>query len=80
MFWRLGINVNVIIIAVGSGFSGTSSSIVNPPTKYDLWRVGKPEGSEMTLEYTITSDGTKSSLYNASVSMNFTEIPQKTGM
>jgi hypothetical protein len=53
------------------------SSIVNPQTKDDLWRVGKPEGSEMTLEYTITSDGTQSSLYNASVFMNFTEIQEK---
>jgi len=77
MFCRLGISVNVIVIAVGSRFSGTSSSIVNPPTKDDLWRVGKPEGSEITLEYIITSDGTQSPLYNASVSMNLTEIPQK---
>jgi hypothetical protein len=38
-----GISVSAIIIAAGGGFSGTSSSIINPPTEDDFWADGMLE-------------------------------------
>jgi hypothetical protein len=49
IFSALGIGVSVTIIAIGGGFSGSGSSITNPPAA-DLWRIGeKIKGDQVFL-------------------------------
>ena len=71
VFAALGISVSVIIIALGGGFSGPGPSIMNPPSAADLWRVGEKITKGSILNYTLTSYGARSSLFNSRVSICF---------
>ena len=55
IFIALGISVSAILIAIGGGFSGSRSSVFNPPTQADLWTVGKTQMNEFDLQYIVTS-------------------------
>lgn len=50
-----GIMVSVIIIAIGGGFSGPGPSLLNPPSKSDLWEVGNNLTNNTELEYLLTT-------------------------
>lgn len=68
-----GVGVSVIIIAIGGGFSGPGPSILHPSTAADLWTVGQGIKQGTVLNYSLTSIGSRSSLINALVSMNFVQ-------
>ena len=73
IFSIIGIAVSVIIIAIGGGFSGASSSITDPPTDADLWRIGQKVNDGTELNYSLTILSPVSSLIDAEVSINFSE-------
>jgi hypothetical protein len=50
-----GIMVSVVIIAIGGGFSGPAPSILNPPSKSDLWAVGNTLTNNTELNYSLYS-------------------------
>jgi hypothetical protein len=64
-----GISVSIIIIVIGGGFSGPQPSILQPSTSADLWTVGQGI-RQWTVINSLTSEGPRSSLNNAFVSMN----------
>jgi hypothetical protein len=63
-----GIMVSVVIIAIGGGFSGPGPSILNPPSKSDLWAVGNNLVNNTELNYSLTTGPTQST---ENVSMKF---------
>jgi hypothetical protein len=63
-----GIMVSVIIIAIGGGFSGPGPSILNPPSKSDLWAVGNNLVNNTELNYSLATGPTQST---ENVSMKF---------
>ncbi|HEX2230803.1 MAG TPA: hypothetical protein VHG34_01305, partial [Nitrososphaeraceae archaeon] len=65
IFSIIGIAVSVIIIAIGGGFSGTGTSITDPPTDADLWRIGQKVNDGTELNYSLTILSPVSSLVNA---------------
>ncbi len=73
IFSIIGIAVSVIIIAIGGGFSGASTSITNPPTDADLWRIGQKVNDGTELNYSLTIFSPVSSLIDAEVSINFSD-------
>ncbi len=73
IFSIIGIAVSVIIIAIGGGFSGASTSITNPPTDADLWRIGQKIHNGTELNYSLTIINSDSSLNDAQVSFKFSE-------
>jgi hypothetical protein len=74
IFSALGISVSVILIALAGGFSGSRSSILNPPTQADLWTVGKTQMNEFALKYILTSSVTDEPKVNATVWLNFSKL------
>jgi hypothetical protein len=77
IFAAIGILVSVAIIAMNGGFSDEGPSIFNPPTSKDLWTIGSNIENGMNLTYSLTSNGAKISLKDATVSMSFHEIANK---
>ena len=73
IFSIIGIAVSVIIIAIGGGFSGASTSITDPPTDADLWRIGQKVNDGTELNYSLTILSPVNSLIDAEVSINFSE-------
>lgn len=69
-----GVGVSVAIIAAGGGFSSQGPSILNPPTKEDIWVVGSNIQDGTFLEYSLDSRGPSSSLVSSVVSMRFDEV------
>jgi hypothetical protein len=63
-----GIMVSVVIIAIGGGFSGPGPSILNPPSKSDLWAVGNNLVNNTELNYSLATGPTQST---ENVSMKF---------
>jgi hypothetical protein len=74
VFSALGISVSVILVALAGGFSGSRSSILNPPTQADLWTVGKTPLNNFTLEYVLNSTETDEPKGNATVWLNFSKL------
>jgi hypothetical protein len=74
IFSALGISVSVVLIALAGGFSGSRSSILNPPTQADLWTVGKTQMNEFALEYMLTSSVTNEPKVNATAWLNFSKL------
>ena len=60
--------VSVVIIAIGGGFSGPGPSILNPPSKSDLWVVGNNLANNTELNYSLATGPTEST---ENVSMKF---------
>ena len=60
--------VSVVIIAIGGGFSGPGPSILNPPSKSDLWAVGNNLVNNTELNYSLATGPTQST---ENVSMKF---------
>jgi len=65
-----GVSVSIVIIAIGSEFFGPLPSILHPSTSADLWTVGQGIRQGTVLNYSLTSEGPRSSLSNAIVSIN----------
>lgn len=63
--------VSVIIIAIGGGFSGPGPSILNPPSKSDLWTVGNNLKNNTELNYSLATGPTQSM---ENVSMKFIDF------
>jgi hypothetical protein len=74
IFGAIGISVSAILIAIGGGFSGSRSSVFNPPTQADLWTVGKTQMNEFDLQYVVTSTVTDGSKLNSTVWLNFSKL------
>jgi hypothetical protein len=74
IFSALGISVSVILIALAGGFSGSRSSILNPPTQADLWTVGKTQMNEFALKYILTSSVIDEPKVNTTVWLNFSKL------
>jgi hypothetical protein len=74
VFSALGIGASIILIAVAGGFSGSPSSILNPPTQADLWTVGKTPLNNFILKYVLTSSKTDEPKDNATVWLNFSKF------
>jgi hypothetical protein len=74
VFSALGISVSVILVALAGGFSGSRSSILNPPTQADLWTVGKTPLNNFTLEYVLNSTETDEPKGNATIWLNFSKL------
>ena len=74
IFGIVGIGVSVIIIAIGGGFSGTGSSMLDPPDESDLWTVGEAPVNSFSLQYLMTSRALEDLPYNATVWLNFTRL------
>jgi hypothetical protein len=74
IFSALGISVSIILIALAGGFSGSRSSILNPPTQTDLWTVGKTPLNNFTLKYVLTSSEADETKGNATVWLNFSKL------
>lgn len=74
IFSVLGIGVSIILIALAGGFSGSRSSILNPPTQADLWTVGKTQMNEFSLKYMLTGSETDEPKVNATVWLNFSKL------
>jgi hypothetical protein len=74
IFSALGISVSIILIALAGGFSGSRSSILNPPTQADVWTVGKTPFNNFTLKYVLTSSETDEPKGNATVWLNFSKL------
>lgn len=60
--------VSIVIIAIGGGFSGPCPSILNPPSKSDLWAVGNNLVNNTELNYSLATGPTQST---ENVSMKF---------
>jgi hypothetical protein len=65
-----GIMVSIVIIAIGGGFSGPGPSILNPPSKSDLWAVGNNLVNNTELNYSLATGPTQST---ENVSMKFVD-------
>lgn len=65
-----GIMVSIVIIAIGGGFSGPGPSILNPPSKLDLWAVGNNLVNNTELNYSLATGPTQST---ENVSMKFVD-------
>jgi hypothetical protein len=62
--------VSIVIIAIGGGFSGPGPSILNPPSKSDLWAVGNNLVNNTELNYSLATGPTQST---ENVSMKFVD-------
>lgn len=71
LFAAFGVGVSAAIIAAGGGFSSLGPSILNPPTKADIWVVGSNIQDGTVLEYALDSKGPASSLVSSIVSIRF---------
>jgi hypothetical protein len=76
IFSALGIGVSVAIIGFGGGFSGGSaSSLFNPPTNADIYTVGAQVTDGLSMGYTLDSQGPRTVLKDANVSITFHKLP-----
>lgn len=74
IFSLIGISVSAVIVGIGGGFSGTRSSILDPPIEADLWTIGKTANDRLALQYEVTSDLNDDFLSNATVWLNFSNL------
>ena len=65
-----GVMVSIVIIAIGGGFSGPGPSILNPPSKSDLWAVGNNLINNTELDYSLATGPIQST---ENVSMKFVD-------